>query len=94
MGLAATSLHSRSLMANIQKVLGRHKTIEGYRKVGHTGDLRPTLKCTNCAKTWDLTRGEESSIKNDCFSDIDLSRLGQSGQADQIERDMRGKLYA
>lgn len=81
-------------MANIQKVLGRHKLIEGVRRVGHTGEMRPTLKCTNCARTWDLARQEESSITNDCFSDIDLSRLGQSGQADQIERDMRGKLYA
>lgn len=81
-------------MANIQKVLGRHQLLEGVRKVGHTGELRPTLKCTNCARTWDLQRGEDSSIKSDCFSDIDLTRLGPSGQADQLERDMRGKLYA
>ena len=81
-------------MANIQKVRGRHRLIEGVRKIGHTGELRPTLKCTNCAGTWDLGRGEESSIKSDCFSDIDLSRLGPSAQKDQLERDMRGGLYA
>ncbi len=81
-------------MANIQKVLGKHKLLEGFRKVGHTGELRPILKCTNCAKTWDLLRGEDSSIKNDCFSDVDISRFGPSMQKDQLERDMRGKLYA
>lgn len=80
-------------MANIQKVLGRHKLIEGVRRIGHTGELRPTLKCTNCARTFDLQRGEDSSIKNDCFSDIDLSRLGTSMQQDQLGRDMRGGLY-
>lgn len=80
-------------MANIQKVLGRHKTIEGVRRVGHSGELRPTLKCTNCARTWDLMREEESSIKPDCISDIDLTKLGPAMQADQLERDMRGGLY-
>lgn len=80
-------------MANIQKVLGRHKLLEGYRKVGHTGELRPVLKCTNCAKTYDLIRREDSSIKNDCFSDVDLSRMGTSMQQDQLGRDMRGGLY-
>ena len=80
-------------MANIQKVLGRHKLLEGFRKVGHTGELRPVLKCTNCAKTFDLKNGEASSIKNDCFSDVDISRFGQSMQQDQLGRDMRGGLY-
>jgi hypothetical protein len=80
-------------VANIQKVLGRHRLLEGFRKVGHTGELRPTLKCTNCARTFDLGRGEEQTIKHDCPSDIDLRRLGRAAQQDQLERDMRGGLY-
>ena len=80
-------------MANIQKVLGKHKLLEGFRKVGHTGELRPVLKCTNCARTWDLTNKEDSAIKWDCFSDIDLSRMGTAMQQEQLGRDMRGGLY-
>jgi len=80
-------------MANIQRVLGKHKLLEGFRKVGHTGEKRPVLKCTNCARTWDLIDKEDSTIKWDCFSDIDLSRLGTTMQQEQLGRDMRGGLY-
>jgi len=80
-------------LANIQKVLGKHVLIEGYREVPFTKERRPTLKCVNCARTWDLERKEESSIKYDCISDINLSRLGPTAQKIQLERDMRGGLY-
>lgn len=78
-------------MANIRAVLGRHKLVEGYRET--QGAKRPVLKCGNCARTWDVLRGEDSSIKHDCISDIDLTRMGPAMQSDQLERDMRGHLY-
>jgi len=79
-------------MANLRtSELGRHKWVEGYREVRVTEQKRPVLKCGNCAKTHDLAHGDPPVLG--CISDIDLTKLGPSMQADQLERDMRGHLY-
>ena len=78
-------------MANIQKVLGRHRWVEGYREVPFTKQKQCVLKCGNCARTHALDDGDPPVVG--CFSDIDLTRLGQSAQQEQLERDMRGGLY-
>ena len=78
-------------MANIQKVTGRHRWVHGYREVPFTKRKQDIVKCCNCATTIALEDGDPPVTG--CFSDIDLTRLGPSGQQEQLERDMRGGLY-
>lgn len=79
-------------MANIRTELGRHKWVEGFQPVAYRNEKRPILKCGNCAKTFDLSGPGDPPVTG-CISDIDLTKLGPSMQADQLERDFRGHLY-
>ena len=79
-------------MAAIRRELGRHVWIEGKVEVRGIGEKREALKCRNCAKLWYATQAGDPPVTG-CISDIDLGKLGQSMQADQLERDFRGGLY-
>ena len=81
-------------MANIRHELGRHRWVEGFTEDRMRGEKRPVLKCANCARTYDLrSRGESNIPVTGCISDLDLRKLGPSMQKDQLERDMKGKLF-
>lgn len=80
-------------MANIRRELGRHKWVQGYTEIRALQDSkREVLKCRNCAKVHYANQSDPPPVDG-CISDIDLGRMGQSMQADQLERDMRGGLY-
>jgi hypothetical protein len=80
-------------MANIQRVLNRHDWVQGYTEIRALKDSkREVLKCRNCAKVHYASQSDSPPVTG-CISDIKLGRLGQSMQADQLERDFRGKLY-
>ena len=82
-------------MANIQSVMGRHRWMEGFIHDKLRNERQASLKCTNCAKTINLTITGESRVPvTGCPFDSDLRKLGTSQQQDQLERDMRTKLYA
>ena len=80
-------------MASIPAILGRHRWIEGVVHDKLRNERRPAVKCTNCAKTYDLARGESGIPVTGCISDVDLTRLGPSQQQDQLSRDMQHGLY-
>jgi hypothetical protein len=50
------------------------------------------LKCRNCSKVHYATQAGDPPVTG-CISDIDLGKLGQSMQADQLDRDFAGGLY-
>lgn len=79
-------------MANIRAELGRHQWVQGYAEVRALGQKREVLKCGNCAKVWYAMQPGDPPVTG-CISDIDLRKVGQSAQQDQLERDMRGGLY-
>ena len=80
-------------MANLRtSELGRHKWVQGYREVRSIGEKRDVLKCGNCGKIHYLAQSDDPPVTG-CISDIDLTKLGPSMQADQLERDLRGGLY-
>ena len=80
-------------MANLQAVRGRHRWMEGVRRDKLRNRDIPVVKCTNCAKTYDLEHGESRIPVTGCISDLDLRRMGTSMQQDQLTRDMKHHLY-
>lgn len=80
-------------MSNVRKELGRHRWVEGYTEIRALKDSkREVVKCRNCAKVWYANQSDSPPVTG-CISDIDLGRMGQAMQADQLERDFRGGLY-
>ncbi|MDH5666563.1 MAG: hypothetical protein OEY86_00950 [Nitrospira sp.] len=79
-------------MAAIRRELGRHVWIQGYIEVRGIGDRREVVKCRNCAKVHYASQAGDPPVTG-CFSDIDLGKLGQAAQADQLDRDFKGGLY-
>ncbi len=79
-------------MANIRRELNRHVWIQGFLEVRSIGEKREVLKCRNCSKVHYATQAGDPPVTG-CISDIDLGKLGQSMQADQLDRDFAGGLY-
>lgn len=77
-------------MANLQAVRGRHHWMEGFIHDKLRNERHASLKCTNCAKTIDLTINGESRVPvTGCPFDSDLRRLGTSQHQDQLTRDLQ-----
>jgi hypothetical protein len=80
-------------IANIRRELNRHDWVQGYTEIRAFKDSkREVLKCRNCAKVHYASQSDSPPVTG-CISDIKLGNLGQAMQADQLERDFRGKLY-
>lgn len=79
-------------MAAIRRELGRHVWIQGYLEVRSIGEKREVLKCRNCSKVHYASQVGDPPVTG-CISDIDLGKMGQAMQADQLERDFRTGLY-